>query len=170
MNLYIAITLGVAIWGAVFVGLLVAVTVEMDVARRWNQQWVIDWEARTGRPVDDMLERLDTQIRGWRKARNMSFWYCIAWVVLLAIFSAIQFKMSLLTAIGARTVFLTGGAVLGFLMLPLLVGCEIGLNLVESMKRHLRQALGEKLVINSRGELKEIPRPIKEKKKTPPKG
>jgi hypothetical protein len=171
MNMYIAVTLGVAIWGAVFICLLVAVTIETDVARRWNQQWVIDWEARTSRPVDDLLERLDTQIGGWKKARNMSFWYCIGWVVLLAVFAVVQFKMSILTSTGARTVFLTGGAVLGFLMLPLLVGCEIGLNLVESMKRHLRQALGEKLVINSRQELSEMPRfrKEKEKKKEPPK-
>jgi len=170
MNLYIAITLGVAIWGAVFVGLLVAVTVETDVSRRWNQQWVIAWEARTGRPVDDLLERLDTQICGWRKARNMSFWYCVIWVILLATFSAAQFQLAILTSPGARTIFLTAGAVLGFLMLPLLVGCEIGLNLVESMKRHLRQALGEKIVINSSQELREIPRFKKEKKKDPPKG
>jgi len=170
MNLYIAITLGVAIWGAVFIGLLVAVTVETDVSRRWNQKWVMDWEERTSRPVDDLLERLDTQINGWKKARNMAFWYCVAWVILLVIFSAIQFQASILSPIGARTVFLTGGAVLAFLMLPLLVGCEIGLNLVESMKRHLRQALGEKLVINSRQELYEMPRFKKEKKKDLPKG
>ena len=84
---------------------------------------------------------------------------------------AVQFKMAILTSTGARTVFLTGGVVLAFLMFPLLVGCEIGLNLVESMKRHLRQALGEKLVINSRQELSEMPRfkKEKEKKKEPPK-
>jgi len=169
MNMYIAITLGVAIWGAVFIGLLVAVTVETDVAKRWNQQWVIDWEARTGRPIDDLLERLDNQIGGWGKARSMAFWYCLGWVLLLVVFSIVQFEASVLSAIGARTVFLTGGAVLGFLMLPLLVGCEIGLNLIESMKRHLRQALGEKLVINSRQELYEMPRIKKEKKKDLPK-
>jgi len=170
MNLYIAITLGVAIWGAVFVGLLMAVTVEADVSKNWNQQWVMNWEERTGRPVDDLLERLDRQIKGWHMARNMAFWYCAGAGLLLVVFSVFQFQTSILSPLGTRTIFMTGGTILGFLMLPLLVGCEIGLNLVESMKRHLRQALGEKLVITSRQELNEIPRFKKEKKKDPPKG
>jgi hypothetical protein len=161
----LATALGVAIWGGVFVFLLIALAVENDVLHRWDEQWVAAWESRTGRPVDDLLERLAHQISRWRMARRLAFLYLVLGVVALGVAAAIQFRVSYLSPEGFRTVLFVCGAILGLLLFPLAVSCEIGLNLVEGMRRQLRMTLGEKVVIHSRQELTGIPKPGKEKKK-----
>ncbi len=160
--------IGVAIWGGVFIFLLISLSVENDVARRWDEQWVTEWESRTGRPVDDLLDRLAHQISRWRMARRLATIYLIVTIVAFGALAAYQYKASFLTPEGFRVVLLVCGALLGLLLLPLAVSCEIGLNLVEGMRRHLRMTLGEKVVIHAKRELAVMPslkRELKEQKK-----
>jgi hypothetical protein len=165
VNIYLAAGIGVAVWGAIFVFLMVTIAIEADIARRWDEQWVLGWEARTGRPVDDLLDRLSNQISRWRMARKFAMVWLVIGVIVMVGVAGIQYRMTLLSADGFKTLLLVGVALLGLLLLPLTVGCEIGLNLVEGMRRHLRMTLGEKVVIHSRRELSGMPRLHAEKKK-----
>ncbi len=166
MTIYLIVAIGMAIWIAVFIFLIIALTVEADVTRRWDEQWAISWEQRTGRPVDDLLDRLAGQIRGWQTARRLAFFYLFICVVAVGILAGVQYFMPILSPDGFQKMMLLGGVMLVLLFIPLMATCEVGLNLVEAMRRQLRQALGEKVVINAKQEIRAIPKPKKEKKKS----
>lgn len=145
--------------------LLIALAIESDVARRWDEQWVQAWEAQNARPVDDLLDRLSRQVQRWRTARRLAFIYLVASLLVFIAVAGIQYKMSIMGPDVFRIFLLAAAGMFGLLLLPLMVGCEIGLNLMESMRRHLRASLGEKVVIHSRHELGAMPKIKKEKEK-----
>ncbi len=160
-------TLGVAVWGLVFLALLAALAVESDVERRWDEAWAIDWEARTGRQIDELIDSLAGQVRAWRLARRLLSLYLAASCIALVVLAVWQARSSALAPDVFRGVMIFGGAITGFLFLPLRVATEIGLGLVEGMHRQARVASGERLVIRSKRELDAYPRPVKPGKSKP---
>lgn len=161
------VTLGVAVWGAVFLALLVALAIETDIERRWNEAWALDWERRHDRPIDELIDSLAGQVRAWRLARRLLTIYVVLALVALVGLGAWQARGAALAPDAFRGVMIFGGAIAGFLFLPLRVAAEIGLGLVEGMHRQARQASGERIVIRSERELDALPKPVKPGKAKP---
>lgn len=165
MNAQIAVAVGLVVWGCVFACLLAAQAFEADVERRWNQAWILDWERRRGATVDDLIERLAGQVRGWRKATRLLNVYLGLGVVALAGVAALEYWREILSPAEFRSAMLFGVALIGFFLLPLRIFSEVGLGLVECMYRQVRRAMDERVVIEAREEIDELPRPGKPGKK-----
>ncbi len=165
VNAQLALALGVVAWSVVFIFLLASLAIAADVERRWDESWVLDWEQRTGLSVDVLIDRLGGQVSRWRLGRRLLTIYLLAGIAALVLLAALQFNRWAMTATTFRDVMLFVLAIVGLILLPLRVSAEIGLGLVEGMYRQVRRAVGERIVIESRAELTEIPRPPKPKGK-----
>ncbi len=166
MSEQLIVVLGLLVWGTVFVCLLAAMAIEADVERRWDEAWALDWEKRHGASIDELIERLAQQARRWRLAKRLLSMYLVVGLVALVVLGVFQYQRWLTLSPDAfRGAMLFGVALIGLLLLPFRVVCEIGLGLVEGMHRQVRNAVGERVVISSRQEIDEIPKPTKGKEK-----
>ena len=165
MNAQIAVAVGLVVWGLVFACLLAAQAFESDVERRWNQAWILDWERRRRSTVDDLIEQLAGQVRAWGKATRILSIYLWLAVAALAGLAALEYWREILSPTEFRSAMLFGVALIGLFFLPLRIVSEIGLGLVECMYRQVRRAMDERLVIEAREEIAEIPRPEKPNRK-----
>lgn len=165
MSSQMVVVLGLAVWGGVFVCLLVAMAIEADVERRWDESWALSWEQGHGGSIDPLLERLAKQEERWRGANRLCTLYLVLGVAALAVVAFFQYRSGILDAVPFRDAMLFGLGLVGLLLLPLRVVCEIGLGLVETMHRQLRNAVGERILIEAKQELTQLPKPKKEKKK-----
>ncbi len=163
MNVHLAIALGVAAWGTVFLFLLASIAVSADVERRWDENWVMSWEGRNNSSIDVLLDRLSSQADKWRLGRRLLSIYIGVGVLILAGLAVLQYKDWVMTAATFRELMLLGLGLVGLVLLPVRVACEIGLSLLEGMRRQARKATGERIVIESESEVSEIPKPAKGK-------
>ena len=158
MNPPMLAALGVLIWGGMLVMLLVSIAVQTDIERRWDEAWAIDWETRNGKPIDGMIDDLARQLAGFTSARRLLNLYVFIVVAALGGLAVAQFRLWLMPADAFAELLKFGLALLVLLFLPLRVGAEIGLWLVDGMYRQVRQAVGERLVITSKQELDKLPK------------
>jgi hypothetical protein len=165
VNAHLAIALGVAAWGAVFLFLLVSIAIAADVERRWDENWVMNWEERNHGSIDVLLDRLSNQAAKWRLGRRLLNIYIGAGVLGLALLAFLQYKDWAMTAASFREVMLLGLAPIGLVLLPVRVACEIGLSLIDGMRRQARKVTGERIVVEAESEVSEIPKPAKGKPK-----
>lgn len=161
------LAIGIAVWGAVFVLLLVALAVEADVEKRWNEDWAVEWERIRGKPIDDLIDGLSAQHAAWRKARSILTWYLLLAVAVAGAIAFLQWQHELMLPATFERAMLLSAAVVGLLMLPARVVAEIGLGIVEGMHRQARVAAGERLVIHSKEEIDGYPKPEKPGRKPP---
>lgn len=159
------IVLGLVVWGGVFVCLLAAMAIEADVERRWDESWALSWEESHGGSIDPLIERLTRQVERWRGAKRLCSLYLTFGVAALAAVALFQYRPGILDAEPFRDAMLFGLGLVGLLLLPLRVVCEIGLGLVETMHRQIRSAVGERILIEAKQELTELPKLKKKKKK-----
>lgn len=159
------LAIGIAVWGAVFLLLLVALAVEADVERRWNEDWALEWERVRGKPIDELIDTLAAQHAGWSRARSLLTWYLLLALGALGAVAWLQWQHELMLPATFERALLVAAAVVGLLILPARVVAEIGLGIVEGMHRQARFAAGERLVINSKEEIDHYPKPEKPGKK-----
>lgn len=159
------LAIGIAVWGAVFVLLLVALAVEADVEKRWHEDWALEWERVRGKPIDELIESLAGQLSVWRTSRSLLTWYLLLSIAAAGVIVFVQWQHELMLPATFERAMLIAASVVGLLMLPARVISEIGLGIVEGMHRQARAAAGERIVINSKEEIDAWPRPEKPAKK-----
>jgi hypothetical protein len=164
VNAYLLAVFGIVAWGAVFISLLIAMAISADVERRWNTAWARGWEERNGKSIDELTERLARQTGAWRTAGRLMGVYLWLMIAALAVIALLQASRWIMSPDAFRNAMLFGGALVGLLMLPLKVVCEIGLGLLDGMHRQVRVAMDERIEIIPKSEIFEIPTPQKEKK------
>lgn len=169
MNPNLLVAVSVLVWAVVFLCLIAATAVESDVERRWTEAWAIEWESRHGVPIDDLIDRLAGQAARWRTARRLLGFYVLLGLAGLAGVAALEWRGAPLSPPAFRSLMVFLAAITGLVFLPLRVLAEVGQGLVEGMYRQVRAATGEKLVIESRREIAELPRPERPKRVKAPK-
>ncbi len=162
------LAIGLAVWAGVFLLLLVALAIEADVEKRWNEDWAFGWEQARGKPIDELIETLARQHAAWRRARSILSWYVLLALGLIGAAAFVQWQHEVMLPDTFERAMLLGAAVLALLALPARVVAEIGTGIVEAMHRQARFAAGERIVIHSKEELYALPKPGKPGKKKEP--
>jgi len=167
MNVHVLGVVAALVWGGVFALQLAAMWIQADIEKRWNEEWALEWERKHGRPIDELIEQIASQIRGWRVARRLLNVYLVLALAVMAVFAFIQWRGWVMGGpeFASLMRFLLG--ITGLLFVPLWAASWIGAGLVEAMYRQVRAATGERLEITSAGEYDRIPKPAKPPK--PPK-
>jgi len=160
--------LGVIVWGGLFLLLLVVLAIETDLEKRWDRAWAEEWERRNGTSIDVLVARLDGQLLKAHAAGRALNWVIGALLFMMAGVAFLQFSREILTPDGFKGAMFFGVMVTGLLFLPLRAAAEVWLGLVRSMRRQVRVATDERLVVERGTAVAEIPKLVPEKKKPAP--
>jgi len=160
--------LGVIVWGGMFLLLLVVLAIETDLEKRWDRAWAEEWERRNGTSIDVLVARLDGQLLRAHSVGRALNWIIGALLFMMAGVAFLQFSRELLTPDGFKNVMFFGAVATGLVFLPLRAAAEVWLGLVRSMRRQVRVATDERLVVDRGTAVDEIPKLVPVKKKAEP--
>jgi len=163
MNERVLAVIAGLVWGGVFVCQLVVMWVAADIEKRWNESWALEWERTHGRPIDELIEQIAGQIRGWRIARRLLNVYLVLAFAVMAAIVFVQWRGWVMSGPEFASFMRFLLAITGLFFMPLWAASWIGVATVENMYRQVRLATGERLEITSAGEYDRYPKPVKPK-------